>query len=314
MMNITTLHYFFVTAQHLNFSRAARHLYITQPALSKQIQQLEDQLKIRLFDRTKRSVKLTEAGALLFDQCRRLFQTMSDLETAMENFRKEIRGSLRIAATPALGNCLLPDFVKNFSMAYPQVMLHTLLITADDMIEQIKKGELDFGLMTSDQPIDGLAKISMQGERLVFVCSRNCENQCSIREKSLVKPKELEECRFIALSKQTLIRRAIDDYFGKLGVHLKILIESENIEIIKSMVIRGMGGSIVPECAVRREIAENLLMVRRIEGVNLSQPVCLYYRQEAQVMKIHEEFINTLSQFCHVAESDPPDSSEPHPS
>ncbi len=298
MLNIYTLHYFYVTAQHLNFSKAAKHLYITQPALSKQIQQLEDQLQVKLFDRTKRSVKLTDAGLVLLDHCRNIFQDISNLETAMDQFRKEVRGSLRIASTPSLGNYLLPDFLKSFSTQFPQIMLHTIFKPIDDVVYMLKTGELDFGLLNTDETFEGLDTKSMGGQPLIFICSKNCEHECSVQQRESMPVESLEKCRFISFSKQSQIRQAVDGLVRDHKLQLDTVIESENIEIIKSMVIRGMGGSIVPECAVRNEIKEKLVTVKPLEGITLTKPVNLYYRSDLHLSKAHQEFLNIFKLFC----------------
>ncbi len=300
MLNIYTLHYFYVTAQHLNFSKAAKHLYITQPALSKQIQQLEEQLQVRLFDRTKRSVKLTEAGLVLLDHCRHIFQAINTLETAMDKFRKEVRGSLRIASTPSLGNYLLPDFLKAFSTQFPQIMLHTVFKPVEDVVHMLKTGELDFGLLNSGESFDGLKLKSMAGQNLVFICSRNCENACQYSKKTTIPIKALEKCRFLSFSKSSQTRRVVDSLAREHAVQLDTVVESENIEIIKSMVIRGMGGSIVPECTVRHEAAEKLLTVKVLEGIAMRRPVSLYYKQDLNFTKAHEEFLNIFDAFSKI--------------
>jgi DNA-binding transcriptional LysR family regulator len=297
MLNIYTLHYFYVTAQHLNFSKAAKHLYITQPALSKQIQQLEDQLQVKLFDRTKRSVKLTDAGQVLTDHCRTLFQTIADLEEAMEQFRDEVRGNLRVASTPSLGNYVLPDFLKLFSNRFPQIMLHTIFKPVDDIVHMLRTGELDFGLLATAENYETLNMTSISGQRLVFICSSNCDHPCATSPKTSISPQELETCRFINFEKRSLTRRVVDELARDHQFHLNGVAESENIEIIKSMVIRGMGGAIVPECTIRSEKDAKLITVKDIEGVRLDRPVSLYYSKDLRLSKAHREFLRIFESF-----------------
>ncbi len=304
MLNIYTLHYFYVTAQHLNFSRAAKHLYITQPALSKQIQQLEEQLQVRLFDRTKRSVKLTEAGMVLLDHCRIIFQSLADLEMAMDQFRKEVRGTLRIAATPSLGNYLLPDFLKEFSNRFPQIMLHTVFKPVDEIVYMLRTGELDFGLVNTGTHFDGLVSKSMGGQPLVFICSKNCDHSCPAGKQNKIQIEDLGSCRFIAFNKSSLTRRTVDELVKEHGVQLNTVIESENIEIIKSMVIRGMGGSIVPECTIRHELKDKLLTVKKMDGVSVTRPVNLYYKEDLTFSKAHEEFLSIYEELCSTNPED----------
>lgn len=303
MLNIYTLHYFFVTAQHLNFSKAAKHLYITQPALSKQIQQLEDQLQVKLFDRTKRSVKLTDAGVVLMDNCRNLFSTIADLEGAMEQFRSEVRGNLRIASTPSLGNYILPDFLKAFSSEFPQIMLHTIFKPAEEIVRMLKTGELDFAFLSTDEHFPGLDCRPMNGQRLVFICSKDCDHACAKSKSKKVLPSDLQDCRFIAFERRSLTRRAVDNMASEYDFKLQTVAESENIEIIKSMVIRGMGGSIVPECTIQTEKKNDLITIKEIEGVELSRPVSLYSNKDLHLSKAHKEFLTIFDNFAKLCQN-----------
>jgi|GEM_PF-3176557 len=298
MLNIYTLHYFFVTAQHLNFSKAAKHLYITQPALSKQIQQLEDQLQVKLFDRTKRSVKLTDAGVVLMENCRNLFATIADLEGAMEQFRSEVRGNLRIASTPSLGNYILPDFLKEFSSQFPQIMLHTIFKPAEEIVKMLKTGELDFAFLSTDDKYPGLDCRTMSGQKLVFICSPNCDHSCAKSSSEIVKPSELQNCRFISFERRSLTRLAVDNMANEHNFKLQTVAESENIEIIKSMVVRGMGGAIVPECTIQNEKNNDQIMIKEIEGVELSRPVSLYSNKDLHLSKAHKEFLTIFDKFA----------------
>jgi len=296
MLNTYTLHYFYITAQHLNFSRAAKHLYITQPALSKQIQQLEEQLQVRLFDRTKRSVKLTEAGHVLLGHCRSIFEAISGLESAMDQFRKEVHGNLRIAAPHSLGNYILPDYLKIFSTKYPQIMIHTIFKHMEEVVAMLRTGELDFGFLSTDETFDGLLRKNLGGQRMVFICSKNCQAGCPNASHSTISPKDLEACRFLAFNKQSLARRAIDALAREHHIHLNTVIESEHVEIIKSMVVRGMGGAIVPECTIREELKNRLITIKKIEDTDISRPISLYYKNDLHITKAHLEFLKMFDE------------------
>ncbi len=297
MLNIYTLHYFYVTAQHLNFSRAAKRLYITQPALSKQIQQLEGQLQVKLFDRTKRSVKLTEAGMVLLDHCRKIFQAINELETSMEQFRKEIRGALRIAATPGIGHYIMPDFLKEFTTVYPQILIHTNFKNGEEIHAMLRMQEIDFGLIDSDEDFDELERIPLAQQRMVFICGRNCEHHCDHLRSSIIPVRALGCCKFISFDKTTETRKMVDRVAKENNIKIDSVIESENIEVVKSMVVRGLGGSIVPEYTVRREMEEKLLSVKEVEGAQLDRPISLYYKRDIFLTRAHEEFLSLFSSF-----------------
>ena len=297
MINIYTLHYFHVTAQHLSFSKAAKHLFITQPALAKQIQQLEEQLQVKLFDRTRRVVKLTDAGKILMEQCRHVFDSLNELETAMAKFGSQTSGTLRIASVASIGNYLLPDFLILFGNKFPSVKLHAVVRPVDEILDLLRVQEVDFGLVNTDAEHDDLISIDMGRQRLVFICSKNCRNTCSCAEQDYITIVEMAGCRLMSFDRSTATRRMLDHLAREHGVRLNIPLESENVEMVKQMVIRGHGGAIVPAYSIRKDEAENFFIIRRIRESSTIRPLRLYYNKNTYMTGAHVEFLSMFADF-----------------
>ncbi len=296
MLNTYTLHYFFVTAQHLSFSKAAKHLYITQPALSKQIQQLEDQLQVKLFDRSRRSVRLTEAGQVLMEQCRDVFDSLSRLEKAIGLFRTEVRGSLHIAAVPSVGNYLLPDFLKRFSSQFPQIKLHTVVKPVDEIAEMVRIEDVDFGLMNLETVPHELKAVDMGRRNMVFICSNHCERPCKHQKKDEMRIEDLEDCHLMTFDRNTTSRRLLDGLLREKNIKLDIFFESENVNILKQMVLRGMGGALVPEYSIGSDNEGERLRVKPLKENRLSFPLRLYYNKNLFLSRAHQEFLTLFTQ------------------
>jgi DNA-binding transcriptional LysR family regulator len=166
-MDLHTLRYFVAVAEELHFGQAAARLHITQPALSRQILNLEKELGIELLRRNKRTVKLTEAGAAFLVEVRKALQQVeSAIHMAWRVARGEI-GSLRVAFTPSAMQNVLPEILKHFCECYPNVKLEMTELCTIDQVDVLRTEMVDVGFL--HPPIDApFLKLSpLQGERLV---------------------------------------------------------------------------------------------------------------------------------------------------
>ncbi len=168
-MELRQLRYFVTVAQELHFGKAAEHLQITQPALSKQIRVLETELGIELFIRTKRTVKLTKAGEVFLAQAQQLLQQASEaIQLAKRTALGEI-GQLTIGFTATASYTVLPELIRRFRVRYPQVGIEMLELCTEAQVAAINSGEIDLGLL--HPPIDsrGLEVYPILAEEFVAV-------------------------------------------------------------------------------------------------------------------------------------------------
>jgi len=167
-MELHSLRYFVAVAEELHFNRAAARLHITQPALSRQIRLLEEELGITLLRRTKRTVELTEAGAAFLSEVRKALQQIeSAIQVAQRAARGEI-GSLRIAFTASSMHTVLPRILQQFRTHHPKVKLDMTELCTLDQIEALRSETVDVGLL--HPPIDAsfLTLHPLPGEKLVL--------------------------------------------------------------------------------------------------------------------------------------------------
>jgi DNA-binding transcriptional LysR family regulator len=167
-MELHSLRYFVAVAEELHFSRAADRLHITQPALSRQIRLLEEELGISLLRRTKRTVELTEAGATFLPEVRKALQQIeSAIQVAQRAARGEI-GSLQIAFTASSMHTVLPKILQQFRALHPHVKLDMTELCTLDQVEALRTETVDVGLL--HPPIDApfLTLHPLQGEKLVI--------------------------------------------------------------------------------------------------------------------------------------------------
>lgn len=145
-MTITQLRYVLAVAEHKNFTKAAEKVFVTQPTLSMQIQKLEEELDIQIFDRTKKPIELTETGKLIVEQARNIVVESDRIQDIVDQQKGFIGGLFRLAVIPTVMPTLLPMFLKLFTSKYPKVKLKIEELHTEAMIEKLQEGHLDAGI------------------------------------------------------------------------------------------------------------------------------------------------------------------------
>jgi LysR family hydrogen peroxide-inducible transcriptional activator len=148
-MNITRLKYFIELARSRNFSRAAERLNISQPALSLQIQKLEDEFEFRLIDRTKKPLSLTEEGKLFLSRSLKIIQLVDDLGQLSTEIEDRIEGTLRVGIIPTLSPYLIPVFMDTLNKQYPGLFLDVAELKTEEIISRLNYSELDLGILST---------------------------------------------------------------------------------------------------------------------------------------------------------------------
>ncbi|MTI30679.1 hydrogen peroxide-inducible genes activator [Xanthovirga aplysinae] len=151
-MTLTQLEYIIAVDTYRHFARAAEHCYITQPTLSMQIQKLEEELGILIFDRSKQPVGVTEIGQRIIDQARITVKEARKIPEMIADEKQGISGELKIGIIPTLAPYLLPRFVPTFLQKYPKVEVQVEELLTDEILRKIKKEELDAGILVT--PVD----------------------------------------------------------------------------------------------------------------------------------------------------------------
>ena len=243
-MELRHLHYFMAVAEELNFSRAAERLHIAQPPLSQQIRQLEAELGFQLFHRTKRTVRLTEAGIVFFIETQKI---MRQLENAIQIGRQTSRGELgQLAigfASSAVHN-VLPTILQAFRTEIPSVKLQLRELTTDQQLEWLQQGRIDIGFVRPPVEEDGLSSEVIFSEPLILALPET-HAFCS---QELVSLRSLSQEPFI-LFPRSLAPGLYDPIISlcqQAGFSPILAQEATQMQTIVSLVAAQMGIAIVP--------------------------------------------------------------------
>lgn len=264
-MDTQALTAFLAVAESGSFSTAAERLFITQPAVSKRIAQLEQQLGTRLFDRVGRRIRLTEAGEALLPRARQVLLDLEDMGRAISNLTGTVSGTLRIGTSHHIGLHRLPPVLRRFSREYPDVKLDIHFIDSEEAWEAVLHGDLEMGVVTlPPQPDPRLHSQAVWQDPLVFMAAP--EHPLARLER--VPLETLTGYSAILPSPVTFTRRIVESLFEEQALTLNISMSTNYLETIHMMVSIGLGWSVLPETmlddSVVRLNVDTALPVRRL--------------------------------------------------
>lgn len=243
-MDTQSLKVFMAVAESGSFSVAGERLFLTQPAISKRIAQLEQQLGNRLFDRIGRRIRLTEAGRALLPRARQVLLDLEDMSRAISNLTGEIAGTLRIGTSHHVGLHRLPPVLRQFSRQYPQVKLDIDFIDSEEAWEGVLHGDLEMGVVTLPPRADPrLHSQVVWDDPLVFMCAP----EHPLAGRANLPLEVLTDYSAILPSPVTFTRGIVEGLFKEHGLTLNISMSTNYLETIHMMVSIGLGWSVLPE-------------------------------------------------------------------
>ena len=264
-MDTQALTAFLAVAESGSFSTAAERLFLTQPAVSKRIAQLEQQLGPRLFDRVGRRIRLTEAGEALLPRARQVLLDLEDMSRAISNLTGTVSGTLRIGTSHHIGLHRLPPVLRRFSREYPDVKLDIHFIDSEEAWEAVLHGDLEMGVVTlPPQPDPRLHSQAVWQDPLVFMAAP----EHPLARLDRVTLETLTGYSAILPSPVTFTRRIVESLFEEQALTLNISMSTNYLETIHMMVSIGLGWSVLPETmlddSVVRLNVDTALPVRRL--------------------------------------------------
>jgi len=273
------LRYFVAVAEELHFGRAANRLHMSQPPLSQQIRQLEVLLGVQLFERTKRSVKLTYAGEVFLGQARIV---LGDFDAAVDTVRAAARGEgglLRLGSTAASAYSVIPALMRSFKERYPQVevALHERLTS--DQARDLHEGRLDVGLVRLPVDQASLTTERLLEERLVVAIPADHP----LASERIVDVADLEGLPFIGFSREgaRYFHDMIEGILATSRVSPQVVQRATQLHVVAALVSAGLGVAVVPDAAAR--VLADRVVYRPLWADKLPRPeLYLCWRREGQ--------------------------------
>jgi len=258
---------------------------VSQSAISRQILLLEEELGEPLFLRVGRQVRMTPAAESLVQLGQRVFQDVRDTVGTITDRTRELRGTLRLSGGMTVCLYVFPSLLKHLRRVHPHLDVRLTVATAGRSLQEIRGGRVDAGLLTLPIEESDLVTVPVLREELMVITTPSHP----LARRRRVAPQDLAKQPFILFEPGSATRRVIDQFFATEKLEPAIVMDTENVEIIKAMVKTGMGIGIVPYQAVEREVRAGQFFVARIDGHELVRETGWVYARANRVPRmIHE--------------------------
>ena len=245
MVNLDLYRVFYTVAKCGSLTRAAEELYISQPAVSQSIKQLENQLGVSLFKRTHRGMELSEhGGKLIFKEVERALELFNEAESRIEQMKTAATGTIRIGASDTIFEYFLAEKIVEYHENFPAVKIELMADFTPDTIEKLKANRCDIAFVNLPIEIDQELRLDGNCMRLndIFIAGEKFEElSLSVFPLEIIKKYPL-----ITMDKNTVAYRSLNTFFSSLGIELQPAIEVGSWDLMKRLVLRGMGIGVIP--------------------------------------------------------------------
>jgi LysR family cyn operon transcriptional activator len=253
-IKLRQLQYFLAVAETLKFTRAAEKLFVTQPTLSHQIAQLENQVGTPLFDRIGKSVRLTEAGKLFKTYAARAIKELEAGQTALAELDGLVRGTLTIGVIQSFSRTLLPPILGEFLGDYPNIRLRVEEMTATAIEHGLSEGALDLGIAFAPSVMEETEVDPILEERLLLVVGLDHP----LARRRTVRLAALDGQPMALLGTDFSTRLLIDRYFAEAGAQPDVVCQTNSIEVMLGAVMQSRLATIIPERALSGDKTRNI--------------------------------------------------------
>lgn len=305
-MNFLNLEYFLVVAEEQNITRAAQRLYISQQSLSNHIRRLEKDFDTKLFERTP-VMSLTYSGKKLARAAEQILAIKRQVTVEIDDINHHRRGNIRVGISHTRGRVLLPDILPGFKKAYPYVELSVVEGNTVELSDRISHGEIDLMIDFAPIMVSDIITVPIMTERL-FICIPKwiikehfpgLSSDMIAAKMAAAAVDDFISYPFLMMTPGNQVRIMLDKLFVKEGLTPRIALETENIETLLALCIKGMGITFYPELFVRnlglpfKQPVEN----GEVSFFPLSDPITMGqlvigYRQNMYVSDVTRNFID----------------------
>jgi LysR family hydrogen peroxide-inducible transcriptional activator len=294
-MTLTQLEYIVAIDTYRHFVLASEKCFVTQPTLSMQIQKLEDELGVKIFDRTKQPVIPTEIGASIIAKARIVLREAGMIRQMISEQKDTMTGEIRIGIIPTLAPYLLPPLFKNVREKYPQVNLVVKETITENVVQELKNNRLDCGIVVTPLKDSSIKEdVLFYEELFVYVSKKN-----ALYDKKYVLPTEIDPNQLWLLEEGHCFRSQVLNLCElRKYSDLHFRYETGNIETLKRMVDKSDGITILPELAVMEFTQSQLKFVKRLKDPSPAREVSLVTHRDHLKTKLiktlKEEILNIV--------------------
>jgi DNA-binding transcriptional LysR family regulator len=266
-LNVHQLHIFYTVAERGSFSSAAQALHMTQPAVTMQIQALEERFGVKLLLRSTKKLELTEAGHCLLPQARKAIELMEETDAVMARYVETLKGQLLFAASLTIGEYVLPRLLGPFLREHPEMSVSMRIMNTSEIVEEIAHHGLAFGLVEASTDDAAVVAEPVMNDELTLVVPP----AHPFAERGEVELEEVLAEPFVLRERGSGTRQVLVEELEKIGVtedRLRIVSDFGSNGAVKSAVEAGIGLTVLSAWSIKNEVSLGLLKPVRIRNVN----------------------------------------------
>jgi len=295
-MTITQLEYIVAVDTYRSFVLAAEKCFVTQPTLSMQVQKLEETLGVKLFDRSKQPVVPTEIGIEIIAQARVLLAESEKIKEIVSDRERELSGELRVGIIPTVAPYVLPKILRGFIARYPQVKLIVWEQTTEQIIQQLKMGMIDCGILSTPLHESSLTEIPVFYENFVAYTSKNSK----LYKKKNVNPDDIDIEEIWLLNEGHCMREQVLNICQRrksTESYKHFEYNMGSVETLKRMVDQNNGATILPELALSDLSDKQLDKVRYFKSPEPAREVSIVIQRNFLKRRLIEALKNEILEF-----------------
>ncbi|MBC8417134.1 MAG: LysR family transcriptional regulator [Desulfobacterales bacterium] len=290
MINLNQLRAFYQAAKHMNFSTAAKKLFITQPAVTAQVKLFEDYLELKLFKKKGGKLYLTDEGRTIYEYAQKIFECEKEIENAVEEIKKLGRGTLRLGTARTYARYFMPFLISHFREPYPHIKIELDEGSSQDMIQSLLDLRNELAIVAKAKEPPDICFVSFSQEELILILPPDHH----LAQKKALTLQELTDEPIIMKETGSGTRRLVNELFAKNGYSPKVLMEMSDAEMIKLLVQHGEGISFLVREAVARELKEKKLASVPLKGQKMFLDVSIGYLENQPLSPPAQAFLDNL--------------------
>jgi DNA-binding transcriptional LysR family regulator len=289
-MDLRQLEVIRAIAETGSFTAAGEKLHVSQSAISRQVLLLEEELGEPVFHRVGRRVRITQAGDALLQLSHRVFQDLQDTIAGISDRQESLKGTLRLVGGMTVCLYVFPALLAEIRRHHPELELKITAGSGEKCIAQLRAGTADLGLLTLPVDSPDLVAVPVLEEELLLV--GDAKHPLARRKK--IAPADLAGQPFVLFESGSNSRRVVDEFFVTEHIDPRIVMETENVEILKAMVRTGLGITIAPYLAVAADVAHRRLFCSRIAGHSLIRKTGWVYPKMSRLPRTVAEVLTVF--------------------
>jgi DNA-binding transcriptional LysR family regulator len=273
-----------------SFTAAGEKLHVSQSAISRQIILLEEELGEPVFHRIGRRIRITPAGESLLQLSHRVFQDLQETVSGISDKRESLSGTMRLVGGMTVCLYVFPALLAEVRRIHPSLDLKITVGSAERSIAMLRSGAGDLGMITLPVEASDLVGVPVLEEELLLITYPSHP----LAKKKSIAPADLDKQAFVLFETGSITRRLVESFFTREAIAPDIIMETENVEIIKAMVRNGLGISIIPWQAAAADVRSGHLFCSRIVGHSLVRQTGWLYPKMSRLPRTVSEVIRVF--------------------